>query len=172
MRIWNLHKKKVPKFTSRWVIGPCFKDRMFTSWGEMGLTFNQYFREDIPHDLKVKSCKASFIVLLIMNANHAFWVFCEASARSPVMCRWHTSPHGSVWGLNEPPEAKGRVEGRTGMNKGLKEVSQCGKSEGFGGRRSLGGTLSSANHLVLCKDITKLCLSFLTYKKELIKPVF
>jgi len=46
--------------------------------------FQQQFREDFPCGLKIKSYKALFIVLLIMNAKDAFWAFCVASVASPV----------------------------------------------------------------------------------------
>lgn len=109
----------------------------------MATTFNQQVREHIPHGLKTKSYKVSFIALLIMNAKYVFWGLCVPSVPSLVTC-------DMLRGLNELSEA----EGGTGADEGLKQVAHCrvGAFEG----EAPGLDSQFCSYLVFCKDIPRL----------------
>lgn len=125
-------------------------NRRFASWKEMATPFT--LRGNSLHGC-IQSYKhaSSYCRWWMQNMLSAECVWFQSPPLWPVVL---------LWCSNELAKAKGgHRQGLSGW--GAHRSSTVWKEQGLWSLRNLRGTLSSANRLVVCKDLTKLCLRFL-----------
>lgn len=114
------------------------------------------------HFLWPENQKLQGSVYCVANNECQIWFLGILHGLSCLTCdMWMT--YLSSWCLCEAGVgclSKGQGEGRTGVDMGLTMFHNVGRVR----LRIRDGTLSSANHFFLCKNVTELCFSFLTCK--------